>query len=432
MDRRLPAPAHLRPRAHRALTPSRPGSTPGPARVHHPPLPQPGQPTPSPADTTTGDAPTDPNSATDRTPPHAERNSTATDRNTHRAARDTPSPARNTPHAPPIPPTTDQNTPDTEPTTPHAEPPHPDTDDDTPVTAPPGTPPNTARSARRRRFARRCRSIHTESALQADALGFAARTLVQASLPYRAVPGGTYTRRAGRLTLHLQAPANPGLPYGRYPRLLLAWIATEAVRTRSPRLDLGPSLSGMMQRLGILPSGGTHGPIRRFRDQLRRLLTTSLVVTWSGDSHRTTKLFAADHFHIATRTRLRWDPDSTDPGGPGSLVVLDHDFFHHLLEAPVPLDLRALRALTSPLALDLYAWLTYRYNSIRRPTPIPWRSLYLQFGTQTARLRDFRRSVLTALEPVLHVYPDARLRADRHHLTLLPSPTHVPPAPGRP
>ena len=35
------------------------------------------------------------------------------------------------------------------------------------------------------------------------------------------------------------------LPYGNLPRLLLAWVSTEAVRTQSRVLVLGKSLSGV-------------------------------------------------------------------------------------------------------------------------------------------------------------------------------------------
>lgn len=35
-----------------------------------------------------------------------------------------------------------------------------------------------------------------------------------------------------------------GLPYGPYPRLILLWIATEAVRKQSRHIDLHLSLNG--------------------------------------------------------------------------------------------------------------------------------------------------------------------------------------------
>ena len=62
-------------------------------------------------------------------------------------------------------------------------------------------------------------------------------------------------------------------------------------------------------------------------------------------------------------------------------VTLSQNFFEQLVAAPVPLDLRAVRALKrSPLALDLYAWATRRVSYLTRPTLIPWESLRRSFG----------------------------------------------------
>ena len=41
-----------------------------------------------------------------------------------------------------------------------------------------------------------------------------------------------------------------GYPYGTLPRLLLFWITREALRTNSPRIELGNSLAKFMEELG--------------------------------------------------------------------------------------------------------------------------------------------------------------------------------------
>ena len=53
------------------------------------------------------------------------------------------------------------------------------------------------------------------------------------------------------------------LPFGNLPRLLLAWVCTEAVRTQSRELVLGKfSLSKFMRTLGInSDSGGSRGDL---------------------------------------------------------------------------------------------------------------------------------------------------------------------------
>ena len=64
-----------------------------------------------------------------------------------------------------------------------------------------------------------------------------------------------YVRRTGDYMLAFNATdPDYGLPYGVYPRLLFAWICTEAVRTKTPRLVLGRSLNEFLTTLGIKSS----------------------------------------------------------------------------------------------------------------------------------------------------------------------------------
>ena len=87
------------------------------------------------------------------------------------------------------------------------------------------------------------------SASEADPdLGFMARTMALCSLP-RSNPGNRkeYKRVNGPFTLYMVAGGGNKLPYGNLPRLILAWVSTEAVRTQSRELDLGKSLSEFMR-----------------------------------------------------------------------------------------------------------------------------------------------------------------------------------------
>jgi hypothetical protein len=92
-----------------------------------------------------------------------------------------------------------------------------------------------------------------------------------------------------------------------------------------------------------------------------------------------------------------------------SFVVLSEPFFNELVNRPVPVDMRALKALKqSPFALDVYSWLTYRFFTIQRRTEIPWEALQMQFGTETESERKFRALFRKALKDVLVVYPGPR------------------------
>ncbi len=72
------------------------------------------------------------------------------------------------------------------------------------------------------------------SASEADAdLGFIGRTMALCSLP-RTNPGNRlqYKRNNGPYTLIMTATGNYKLPFGNLPRLLMAWVSTEAVPRR--------------------------------------------------------------------------------------------------------------------------------------------------------------------------------------------------------
>ena len=88
----------------------------------------------------------------------------------------------------------------------------------------------------------------------------------------------------------------------------------------------------------------------------------------------------------------------------GSHVVLSDRFYREATEAPVPLDLRVLRALRSPFEIDIYVWLTWRFFRLRKPVPIPWASLALQFGCGYATPRHFKKRFLGYLKSVIDYY----------------------------
>ena len=97
-----------------------------------------------------------------------------------------------------------------------------------------------------------------------------ARLMALCSLP-RTNPGQRlqYKRVNGPYKLVMIAGADNKLPYGNLPRLLIAWVCTEAVRTQSRELILGSSLSEFMRKLGMDSVGGAR---TRLRNQMRRAL----------------------------------------------------------------------------------------------------------------------------------------------------------------
>lgn len=265
-------------------------------------------------------------------------------------------------------------------------------------------------------------AIDGQMALDAGALGFMARAMTIATLPHRATPGTEFSRNNGSFTLRIISPSDVGLPFGSYPRLLLSWLTTEAVRTRSPVLELGPTLSGFMSELGLVVAGGRWGTIHRLRDQMRRLFSSSISCFYT-DRVRD----GETGFRITKDYKLWWDPQFPEqPPFWKSTVTLSLDFFQEVIEKPVPIDMRAFRALKqSPMALDIYSWLTYRMSYMRKPIVVPWTALEMQFGADYDRNRDFKKKFLQQLKAVLVVYPDANIEPIEAGVLLKPGKSHV-------
>lgn len=269
--------------------------------------------------------------------------------------------------------------------------------------------------------------VAEEDAAGRGELAFLARILVQATLPYRDPGDCTFVRKNGSYTLTLQAPPHIGLPYGRYPRLVLAYLCREAVLTRSREIRLGDSLSDFMRAVGVHPSGGPNGPLRRFREQAARLLATTISCSWTGRLAGAAGQ-AEVGARIASRSVVWWGScrGERPPGVlDGGWLVLSQEFYEEILAHPVPLDRRVLRALTSSFALDLYAWTTYRVSRLRRPVSIPWEELARQFGSRERALRNFRLRVRRGLERIRVFYPGLRFEVTREGLWLWPGRSHV-------
>ena len=271
-------------------------------------------------------------------------------------------------------------------------------------------------------------------ASEADAdLGFMARLLALCSLP-RTNPGDRkeYVRRNGPYALAMTAGVNARLPYGNLPRLLLAWVCTEAVRTQSRELLLGRSLYEFMHKLGLTDrSGGANGERTRLRNQMRRLFSCSVSLVYADAQHE-----VRVHSFVADRVEFWWDVKR--PAVPvlwNSTIQLGEQFFNEIIAHPIPLDLNILKSLKrSPLGLDLYLWLTYRTFGLKRQLRLTWPQLYRQFGTEPSRAGEirtvdyFRTKCLRELKKIKMAWPDLHYQTVKGALLLSPSPPRIPPA----
>lgn len=274
-------------------------------------------------------------------------------------------------------------------------------------------------------------------------MAFMARALVLATLPHRD-PGDLphWQRKNGRFTLtirpHVDAAGRARYPYGSIPRLLLFWIVTEAARTKQRRLELGRSMADFMRQVGLDPAtgGGRRGDAHRLRDQLTRLFRAH--ISFDEAMPPPAQGMRWLNMAVADMGEIWWSvPAPHQAALFGSYVILGEAFFQAITSKPVPVDRRALRELRgSPMALDVYAWATYRAYSLllaRKPRQfIPWACLQEQMGAAYADIGNFRKAFKLALRKVAAVYPALGYRDVTGGLVLLPSlPAVRPQQPGK-
>ena len=266
-------------------------------------------------------------------------------------------------------------------------------------------------------------------ASEADAdLGFMARLLVLCSLP-RTNPGNRlqYKRVNGPYKLIMIAGGDNKLPFGNVPRLLLAWLCTEAVRTQSRELVLGSSLSEFMGKVGMASVGGAR---TRLRNQMKRLFRCQIELIHEHE-HGDRSIAS----RVADRTEFWWNERKPNERTLwDSKIRLGEDFFQEIVRHPVPLDLNILKALSrSPLGLDLYLWAVYRTFTLKRPIRLSWPRLYGQFGVDPAKaddnrtVQDFRKDCLRELKKIKTAWPDLNYYTPKGVLQLYPSKPAITP-----
>jgi len=258
--------------------------------------------------------------------------------------------------------------------------------------------------------------------------------LCQTFLPYRN-PGKEiriWKQKQGHVSLAIQAneAINPhtgdfefiGLPYGAKARLILAHINSQAVKTQSKFIDVEASMSAFIKKIGLNTDGKT---IREVKEQLRRI-STSVVSMGYAEENRSVqvdlKIVRAFDlwFPKDDRQRILWS----------SSIQLTDDYFNSLMNHAVPLDERALAALShNSMALDIYAWLVQRLHRIElnKPQFVSWQNMKEQFGNGYSEMWKFKQVFRHTLQMTRLQYPQAHLIEEKnkgyflHH-----SPTPIP------
>ena len=272
--------------------------------------------------------------------------------------------------------------------------------------------------------------LDEKHARDTDSLGFMPSAMILASLPHSKVDGAIFKRKNNNTTLTIMNNPDIGLPYGKIPRVIIAFLCTEARRnqdTLGPEIFLGRSQREFMMKLGMIGTGGKNGDLGRTYDQAKRLFTSSIQLTGEPGTQ-----FHWKKMDITKSGMLLWNPaDITEEAPWESKLRLSDEFFEECRNHSFPFHLKVINKFKSPLAIDIYLWLTYRYNGLSTQMHISWRQLQWQFGCSYADtpqgMADFKANFKKQLRSVLAVYRNANLDTTQDTLILKPSKPHIDP-----
>lgn len=263
-------------------------------------------------------------------------------------------------------------------------------------------------------------------------VGYTNRIFVQALFPYRKTDEYRRAITQGSKEIIISSPN--GLPYGKFPRLIMAYIITAAVARahqveqglidpdEARRIPLGESMNEFFRRIGTSQrgTGGTRGTITLIREQLVRLASSSIVVQ---DRIKTTKvdMHSGRNQPIAEEWELWFDtgnPDQTTI--EHSYLQLTKTFFEEISDSPIPIDLGILQQLGKPRAMDIYVWITLKkaalYYQNRASLTFSWDQMEHQFSTKEltdwAQRQTFRTEFKKCINAIRELWPDVGIEAD--------------------
>jgi hypothetical protein len=256
---------------------------------------------------------------------------------------------------------------------------------------------------------------------EAGALGFMSRLLIMVNLPYRN-PGKdckNWHRQNGNVSIDVVTGYEDGrpigLPYGAYPRLILAYLVTQAVKTQSPNIYLGKSFARFLEAIGVTKGGKQYKILHK---QLERTLFASF--SWT---YRTDKQLSRTNIQVSSQSQFWWDEKGVEQQYLWeSYIQLNHYFFKEILRNAVPLDLRTLATLkNSPLGLDLYMFIAWRTFNLEKEIYISWESLEQQLGAQYSELKKFARDCRMHIRRIQSLQSGLNIKIVRGRLCLGPA-----------
>ena len=271
---------------------------------------------------------------------------------------------------------------------------------------------------------RRC--IETTSRILSDESGQAGYVhagFAMTALPHKRTNVAEWVRDSIDVRLRIESGKNReggvvGIPFGYVARLILLYLQTEAVKTKSREVELGRSMHSWLKTMGLNSGGKGYAAVREQAQRLSLCRLTFYQIAAGGE--------AIMNGSFVREAILPTRNGDTQLSLWRDTVILDEVFYESLIRHPLPVREEAIRTLSGrSMAIDLYIWLAYRLHYLEGPIRVPWPAMHRQFGAGFGLMRQFRAHARDALALALAAYPEARVSVGDDAVTLMPSPAPI-------
>lgn len=222
----------------------------------------------------------------------------------------------------------------------------------------------------------------------------------------------------GRKKICIQSFPDIGLPYGRYPRLIMPFLAKHAKMQIDHKkaaadpnyrleINLGKNFDEFLRAINIKGSGGETMRRARVSDQFHRLLSCQFRIQIEDEdmqrgAFKQMHIASEGCYNLVKNKNGHMVPDWRD----GS-IVLSREFYNEIRNHSLPVRLTVLFQLESSLQIDIYTWLEYRINYIDKPMYLSWANVKQQFGGKYADtpqgMAHFKSKFKDALNKVISI-----------------------------
>ncbi|GAB3597569.1 Plasmid encoded RepA protein (plasmid) [Corynebacterium faecale] len=273
-------------------------------------------------------------------------------------------------------------------------------------------------------------------------IGYVSKLFVQALFPYRATE--ETMRQVHQGAFRITVSATDGIPYGKYPRLIMAYLITQAVarhgqaelgyitHEEARKIPLGTSLNTFLRAIGLKTRGG-GSVISNLRTQIEKITACSIKIESIARTQYSSRRKATPAMEISNDHELWFSNGETTTPLKECFIALTPTFYKEITESPIPIDLNVLTALGKPRAMDMYIWITLKkYWVLKRGYPsytFSWDILAKQFSPQEiktpAQMRDFREHVKKCITSIQNEWHQVEVSVVQEGLTIYRGPLPV-------